>query len=201
MADPTDLRGRWACRHCRHDQYTHNVIQGCESCPCLATPMEAAPRNDAELDAPILPTDQRLPRYEGKRAVADPTDVTLPAPRTEGVPWLNPRDLPGGVQVRHWAFDDDGPAELPVALETPGTHTDLTAEQAARIGRALLGAAGRAGVADDARDRLAKYLCLRAVGPKWAGKIAASWVNGSIDTSPWYAEADALLNVIIGKDT
>ncbi|MEU7978296.1 hypothetical protein AB0B63_07160 [Micromonospora sp. NPDC049081] len=68
MADLTDLRGRWACRFCRHDQYTHNVLQGCESCPCLATPIEAAPRTDADLDAPILPANQTLPRYQARAA-------------------------------------------------------------------------------------------------------------------------------------
>lgn len=58
MTDAGNLLGRWACRFCRHDQYTHNLIQGCTSCDCLATPGEAAPRTDAELDAPILAEEQ-----------------------------------------------------------------------------------------------------------------------------------------------
>ncbi len=65
-----DLTGRWACRFCRHDQYTHNLIQGCISCDCLATPGEAAARTDAEMDAPILPAGQFHTGYGPRRRLA-----------------------------------------------------------------------------------------------------------------------------------
>ncbi|MER7331742.1 MULTISPECIES: hypothetical protein [unclassified Micromonospora] len=76
MAD-IDLTGKWACRFCRHDQYTHNLIQGCVSCDCLATPGEAAPRTDAELDAPILPSGQVSPGYTARRRLSETVAVAL----------------------------------------------------------------------------------------------------------------------------
>jgi hypothetical protein len=46
-----ELVGRWACYLCQHDQYEHNLIQGCPYCTCMATPAEAGRRST---DAAIL---------------------------------------------------------------------------------------------------------------------------------------------------
>ncbi len=119
----------------------------------------------------------------------------------EGVAMLAPTNLPGGVQVRYWAFDDDGPAELPVALETPGSHTDLNCEDAARIGRALLAAAA-VRPAPDARERLARHLFLDRARGDWRATAAAGWDSGDdrINKHTWRAKADTMLAVITGQD-
>ncbi len=94
MADEA-LIGSWACRFCRHDQHTHNLIQGCVSCWCAATPGEAAPRNNAELDAPILPAGQHLPKYEPPSQSAPRDDLrTAILAKLDG--WANADD-PGEV--------------------------------------------------------------------------------------------------------
>lgn len=112
---------------------------------------------------------------------------------------LAPRNLPGGVQVRYWAFDDDGPAEMPVALETPGAHTDLSLEDAARIGQALLAAAAQP--MPDARERLARHLFIDATG---GGQLAGNeWGGNSISEytrNHWLGCADAALAVITGQE-
>ncbi len=55
---------RFACRFCRHSVRSHNRIRGCASCWCAATPGEAGPRTDAEMDAPVLPASEKLPMYQ-----------------------------------------------------------------------------------------------------------------------------------------
>lgn len=55
---------RFACRFCRHNVATHNGIEGCVFCWCAATPYEAGPRTDAELDARVLSASEKLPMYQ-----------------------------------------------------------------------------------------------------------------------------------------
>ncbi|MFG1846817.1 hypothetical protein [Micromonospora carbonacea] len=68
--------------------------------------------------------------------------------------------------------------------------------------RAALAAAGRV-VTPEARDRLAKHLYLRSVNADWRDHHELLWDRRSenVDFDAVYAEADALLAVITGKDT
>jgi len=55
-----EFYGRWACRLCRHDQYRHNLIEGCPYCRCAATPGEASARTEPEMHLTIYPPSRFL---------------------------------------------------------------------------------------------------------------------------------------------
>lgn len=64
----TALHGRWACRFCRHDQYEHNLREGCPHCWCAATPGEASARSGREMALVILPPGEYLRGYEPRES-------------------------------------------------------------------------------------------------------------------------------------
>ena len=78
MSERPDLIGRYACRFCRHDQWKHNLIEGCPFCQCMATPGEAEARTDAEMGYHILPDSAVLATFA--RPEPKPLQTVSPRP-------------------------------------------------------------------------------------------------------------------------
>lgn len=87
-----DLRGKFACTRCGHDQHVHNLIVGCPHCKCAASPSEAgSDREFAGQPKPyaghvLAPTTYL---HEWQRPNPRPRATTGPDCRTAG-PASNP---------------------------------------------------------------------------------------------------------------
>ncbi|MFG2046093.1 hypothetical protein ACGFIW_01515 [Micromonospora sp. NPDC048935] len=92
------------------------------------------------------------------------------------------------------------------AFPTPRQELCMPVGEMVRALTALCGKAVQlayddaAGIAKNARERLARYLCLRSVGSNWAAEMSKAWDRGEVDRDRWQAEADELLAVITGQD-
>lgn len=119
--------------------------------------------------------------------MTDPTDITLPI-----TPAKIQRAIGHIVEQVHPRPRGDNC--IPIA--------EMERKLTAYVGDAVQAAYNdAAGIAKDARDRLARHLFLKNVDTGWEDHFALLWDRQSeqIDRDAVYADADELLNVITGK--
>lgn len=98
-----ELLGKYACRLCRHDQYDHNLTEGCPHCRCMATWGEAGARTDEEMDYLILSPGQYAKGYEPPPPTPEPEPIEIEV--VEGYYEIQYRPTPGDGETRKVEWD------------------------------------------------------------------------------------------------